>query len=218
MSRKIFLKMILGFLFIINATISTSQSTILKKGQPVLFDGFLDDTKKAVETYVSTILSREHEPTMADNERLTGASGKEREWLMQDLYCLNKGWGTVTYFPQALNPKCLEWQKERDNNPTKTPSLYLVWIRTLLPLSPKVEILSATRYYEKNKAPYERIKVKLNDIEVTFEREDPDHLIDIKGDRVEVELHSLGIETIDDKVNSIINTIEKKQRNKTPPE
>ena len=108
-------------------------------------------------TYMK-LFSRDYHPSISDiRDEYVG----ETEGVFWDLIiCGQKGWDQNKcndYYLKVVSP-----------NESKVPSLYYKWLRTKVPLSPKIKILSITNI--KSGEEIQIVRVELNNLKVKFIR------------------------------------------------
>lgn len=118
-----------------------------------------------IADYVRVVLDKEREPSLADYYRFEGeATESELGFVLSE--CRRRRW-----LPADRNVDCLNYQKIREATRTTTPSLYLRWLRTKLPLGPaSVRIVEMIERREPGVLPHDLIKAYLDTREVWLVR------------------------------------------------
>ncbi len=130
------------------------------------------DVVSDINTYMK-LFKKENIPTLADYYHAY-TSESEDELAYELSVCKRSGWGVPKRNGNGDENICSKYMKERDLASAKTPSAYLSWLRTQVPLSVKVKIGNIRTIYEEDKRgkypPYQRIYANLNGIHVVFLR------------------------------------------------
>lgn len=117
-----------------------------------------------VNEFVAVILSKGRMPTLKDYYYYFG-EGSEGEIIIDQEYCKGKNW-----IPPSKHPLCTEYINNRWKRASEEPSKYLAWLRSQLPLSPKVEIVTVERIQDSGVFSHERIHTKVGGKDVIFVR------------------------------------------------
>ncbi|MBF0291366.1 MAG: hypothetical protein HQK86_04340 [Nitrospinae bacterium] len=120
-----------------------------------------------VKEHVSIVLSKERVPTKADFNYYEGRCN-ENEIHMQAIYCILRGWIPTDpgeRIDRESYPECLNYEAACREHEDKAPSLYYVWLRKKLPLSPKIKIVNIEHVYH---GDYYLVKAKLNKTNVLY--------------------------------------------------
>jgi len=177
-----------------------------------------------VEKFVFRILSDKKAPKLSDYDEFYGSSELEPSIVLKA--CEKKGWNDSIYDPECHrcinDPRCQKYIKSRNINRNQKTSLFLEWLRTKLPLSPKkvsVEKVECFKFPESGGIfDFELVSASLDDTNVTFfypakHPSSPDlgiiHISKINGipvsELLEKELSSIG----SDKKNPLSKIIRK---------
>lgn len=123
-------------------------------------------------------------------------SERDEDDLQALLVCKKNGWIKSN---GKQTDKCTQYLKRIKKRPAEEKSLFLDWLRTKVPLSPQVQILS-TKTIRKDEhgkiPPYQLIKAKLDKTIVTFHRGIDEEDRKVEGSIFLIEINGLSIESM----------------------
>lgn len=108
------------------------------------------------------MLSKDVYPTISDFYKFYG-EGSEFELQLALDNCEKNKW-----IPPLTNQKCIDFIQNREANRDITKSLFFDWLRTKIPLSPKLKIIKIEKVRGDNVLEYDLIYASLNGDKVIF--------------------------------------------------
>ncbi len=118
-----------------------------------------------VDQYAEVILSSKRVPSLNDYSHFMGDDTRWEE-IMERHVCAAMKWVS-----DATHPQCEYLINSREPEDEQTPSWYLAWVRSKLPLEPTVRVLEVRYTLLKNGGANYRIRTRLDNLPVTFMRE-----------------------------------------------
>jgi hypothetical protein len=122
-----------------------------------------DEASVDIEDFIQC-LTKAEVPTLSDYHRFFG-SGAESEIQILHEICKRK-----RYLPPERHEECLNLIKHREAHRDQTPSLYLLWLKTKLPLGSKLIIHDVRQVRREDSFPYELITATLGHANIVFFR------------------------------------------------
>jgi len=162
-------------------------------GVPYIFSGAKDDVKEYLKMFDVNYV-----PTVSDFYSLNSREDLD-EVAMEMCECEKRGLRIAASIKQSNTDKsCADYMKRIAENEDNEISLYFKWLRTILPLSPKVKILKVIPIKISGYLPKEKIIVRLNKTTVTFERQTNDEARDVVGPICLMEVNGVNIKKMFD--------------------